>query len=106
LAANERDRCAFLRSRFCEVERATLELEPGKHDLGSESQLGSWLTPPKPSGDHQVNDEKHLLLPGPRPLVESDHDALPDTADFADHLVLNGIQRRIDRSQHEWTEQP
>src|SRR5262245_65417580 len=103
LAANERDRRALLRSGLGEVERAALELEPREDNLGTDAQFGPGLAPPKPARDHQMNDEKHLLILRAWRTVESEHDAFADPAHVADQLVLYCIHRRIDRAEHERT---
>ena len=54
--------------------------------------------PPEPAGDHQVDDEKQLLVKRP-------HDALADAAKADDGAAEGLVERRIDGANEKWTGQ-
>ena len=87
-------RRALLRARLGEKQRAVLEQERGEHQLRPHPGLLARLAPAQPPGDHQVDDEKQIV-------VEGEHEALADAAHTANGLGMNGSERRIDGAQDE-----
>ena len=103
-AAHDLKRRALLRTGLGEEERAVLELERREDDLRAEADLLAWPAPAQPAGDHQVDDEDERVLVVSRP--ERDRNALPNARDVVNGRADEAFDRRIDRAEHERTQQP
>src|SRR5690349_25049841 len=85
--ANEPQRCPAFRAGFGEDQGPIWEIE------GSESELAGYLGarryPAKSAGDHQVDDEKEVIL-------QLDADSFSNTPDADDLLAVCAADRWID----------
>ncbi len=98
LAAHELDRRAFLRARFREEQRAVGELERGEDESRTDPQFLFGLAPSQPARDHQMDDEKKIV-------VEFEDDALADAAHAAHDLAVDDVNRWIDGAEDEGAEE-
>ena len=94
LAAHQLQRRALLRARLGEEQRAVLEDERGEHQLRPHPRFLARLAPAQAARDHQVDDEKQIV-------VEGEDDALADAAHAADDRAVDRVDRRIDRAEDE-----
>ena len=60
LTAHQVHRSAFLRSRLSQKQSAVGEIERGQPDLAR--RLGAARLPVQPAGDHQMEDQKQIVL--------------------------------------------
>ena len=65
-APHQLHRCALLRARFREEQRAVLELEHREHQLRSDARLLARLAPAQAPRDHQMEDEEEMFVPETR----------------------------------------
>src|SRR5439155_9129745 len=95
-AADERERRAAFAAGFGERECARGEIE------GSEADLARWLGPERlpvqPAGNHQVQDEKQVVL-------QCEDDAFAEAAQSDDALAVGFFNRRLDAAKEKWVEQ-
>src|SRR5207249_134961 len=84
LAADEMERCPLLRARLGQDKDSASEIERGER--GPARNLRPRRPPAEPAGDHQVQDEKEILLE-----LEDDPLAHPPQAE---HLLSLGLANR------------
>ena len=94
-SAHEVDRRATLRARLGECERSRRKLEGRERDASEE--LTAAFAPPQSARDHQMNYEVQITL-------DRKDDSLPQAVDGAHPFALDVRHRRLDRSQHERTQ--
>ena len=97
-AAHQLDRCALLRARFREEQRAVRKYERREDHLRSHPRLLARLAPAQPAGDHQMDYEKHIVS-------ELENDAFADAAHAADDLTVKRVDGRIDGPKNERAEE-
>jgi hypothetical protein len=97
LAAHHVERGPLLGAGLGHDQRARREIECRQPDPAR--RLCARRLPVQPPGDHQMDDDKQLLL-------ERDDQPLPEPTKADDRLAAHGAHRRIDRSQQERREQP
>src|SRR5262249_3328764 len=91
-------RRALLRARFRQEKNTVRKLERREHHPRSDAGLLSRRAPAQPTGNHQMNDEKPIA-------VEGENDSLADTAYRANPLAGQRVDRWIDGSKNERTEE-
>ena len=87
----------LLRPRFGEEEASGVEFEFGQHHSRADSCLLAWRAPAQPARNHEVEDEKELVL-------ESDDDPLAESTDAAHKTVIQRVDRRVNGAQDKWAE--
>ena len=91
LPANEVDRRAFLGPRFGEEQGAIGKIESGLAVLAGD--LRAFWFPVKPSGDHEMNDEKEFVF-------QREDDTLAETSKPQNSLSFGGADWRIEGTQN------
>src|SRR5215475_2618799 len=93
-AAYQVDRRAFLGSGFGQEQGAVGKIESGLSVFACD--LRSLRLPVKPSGDHEVNDEKEFTF-------QHEDDTLAEAAELYDFLSFRRANRRIEGAQNKRT---
>jgi hypothetical protein len=91
-AADDVDRRTALRACFGEDERAVVEVERRETEFARD--LRPFRQPLQPAGDHEVEDDEHLVL-------EREDDALAEAAKGYDAFAGEIGGRGLDGPQHE-----
>src|SRR5947207_11634160 len=86
----------FLRG-LGEQQRAVRKVERGQADLARDD--GTVLLPAEAPSDHQVDHEEQVVL-------ELEDQPLARTSQAQHALVFGRLERRIGRTEDEWTGQP
>ena len=96
-AADDVERRLSLRTRFGEEESAVRKVEGGQPHLAG--HLRSRLSPAKAARNHQVDDQKVVL-------IQLEDDSLPQTLQACHTATRALVQARLDRSHQKRARQP
>src|SRR5262249_29980350 len=97
LAANDVERRPLLRARLGDDQCPPREVERRESDLSD--GLRAARSPAKPPGDHQMKNEKEIIL-------EREDDPLAEAPKLDNLLPFRRANRHIDRAEEEWAREP